>query len=637
MSKQRLREASASHADGSASTLAPDTSGADLAQARDAAATERDLAAADRDRAATLRDREAQVAGDSRDDVRSTDTPEDKQSPARARRRRSRAESDRREAALDRNRATSDREAAAEDREASRRLMSAVTLSSTLGHGNGNADEDRLWEMSADLLGVAGVDGHLTRVSAGWTKTLGFSASQLIGRAYHELVHADDLERTIAAMRPLRDGTQHEVHFDNRCRAKDGTYRWLSWTARGGAYPPVFYFVIRDVTGVRAAALDLNVTQELLHKGFEDAAVGMAVTNPGGAGLVRVNRMMREITGRSEDELRACDSLADFAQPEEAEALRSLLARLAVGDLDYDEAEQQLVRPNGDTVWIQRSISPLLDPHGTAASLFVRAIDISEQKRREDIDDHRLVEASWIRRIRHAIDHDRVVLYTQPIIAVATREVVQHELLLRMLDENGDLILPLEFLPTAERHGLIEELDAWVVSQAVKLAAQGEPVDVNLSAASIGNPEILNHIERELGRRKVDPAKLVFETTEAALLKNAERGEPFATRLTELGCSLAIDDFGPVDGSLTNLERYSPDYLKIDIEFVRHVASSTAAQKVVRDIVALAADVGQQTIAEGVEDEETLVALDALGVDFAQGFYVGRPAPNGNLIATRPL
>ena len=636
-SKQRLREASASHAAGSGPTVAANTPGTDLAQVRDAAATERDVAAADRDRAAALRDREAQVAADSSDEVRSTDAPGANPRPRRARRRRSRAESDRLEAALDRDRATSDREAAAKDREASRRLMSAVTLSSTLGHGNGNADEDRLWDMSVDLLAVAGVDGHLTRVSSSWTKVLGFSSSQLIGRAYHELVHPDDLERTIASMRPLLDGVQHEVHFDNRCRAKDGSYRWFSWTARGGTYPPVFYFVSRDVTSIRAAALDLNVTHELLHNGFEDAAVGMAVTEPGGAGLVRVNRVMREITGRGEDELRACESLADFAQPGEADALRGLLARLAVGEVEYDESEQQLVRPDGEAVWIRRSISPLLDPHGTAAALFVRAIDISEQKRREDIDDHRLVEASWIRRIRHAIDHDRVVLYTQPIIEVATREIVQHELLLRMLDENGDLILPLEFLPTAERHGLIEELDAWVVSQAVKLAAQGEPVDVNLSAASIGNPEILRHIERELVRRKVDPAKLVFETTEAALIKNAERGEPFATRLTELGCSLAIDDFGPVDGSLTNLDRYSPDYLKIDIEFVRQVATSTAAQQVVKDIVALAADVGQQTIAEGVEDEETLVALDALGVDFAQGFYVGRPAPNVNLIATRPL
>jgi EAL domain-containing protein (putative c-di-GMP-specific phosphodiesterase class I) len=120
-------------------------------------------------------------------------------------------------------------------------------------------------------------------------------------------------------------------------------------------------------------------------------------------------------------------------------------------------------------------------------------------------------------------------------------------------------------------------------------------------------------------------------------MKNAESGEPFATRLTELGCGLAIDDFGPVDGSLTNLARYSPDYLKIDMEFVRQLGASAAAEQVVKDIVALAADVGQMTIAEGVEDEATLALLGSLGVDFAQGFHIGRPAPSVNLGASRPL
>jgi PAS domain S-box-containing protein len=609
---------------------------ADVAHARDVAATHRDLAAADRDRAAALRDREAQLAGGSADQRAAAETAITA-APGRGRRRRSRAESDRLESAIDRDRATGDRLAAAEDREASRRLMSAVTLSSASGSGTGNADEERLWEMSADLLAMADVDGRLRRVSNSWTKVLGFSASQLMGRAYHEFVHPDDLERTLALMAPLFAGTKQETHFDNRARTKDGSYRWLSWRARVSSDPPACYFVIRDVTGVRTSALDLNVTQELLRQGFEDAAIGMAVTRPGGAGLVRANRVMREITGRSADELAACESLADFARVEDAEALRGLLARLSVGEGEYDEDEQELVRPDGSTVWIERSISALLDPHGAAAPLFVRAVDISERKRREDLDDHRLMEAGWIRRIREAIDHDRVVLYTQPIISVRTRQIVKHELLLRMLDEHGEAVLPLEFLGTAERHGLIEELDAWVVSQAVKLAAEGEPVDVNLSAASIGNPEILRHIERELVRRKVDPSKLVFETTQAALMKNAESGEPFATRLTELGCGLAIDDFGPVDGSLTNLARYSPDYLKIDMEFVRQLGASAAAEQVVKDIVALAADVGQMTIAEGVEDEATLALLGSLGVDFAQGFHIGRPAPSVNLGASRPL
>jgi PAS domain S-box-containing protein len=610
------------------------TEDAVLADARTAAASERDLSAADRDRTAEPRNRELRLLRESGEQHVAGEAA---RRSRRRRRRRSRERFDRFEAAIDRDRASSDRKAAAQDREASHALMSAVTLSSASGNGTGNADEDRLWEMSVDLLAMAGVDGRLRRVSDSWTTVLGFSGSQLMGRSYHEFVHPDDLERTLALMAPLFAGIKQETHFDNRARTKNGSYRWLSWRARVGTDPPACYFVIRDVTGIRAAALDLNVTQELLRHGFEDAQVGMAVTRPGGGGLVRANRVMREITGRSDEELEACESFADFARVGDADAVLSLLARLSVGEGDYDEAEQELVRPDGSTVWIARSVSALLDPYGAAAALFVRAVDISDRKRREDLDEHRLVEAGWIRRIRHAIDHDRVVVYAQPIVSLRTRKIVKHEMLLRMLDENGEAILPLEFLGTAERHGLIEELDAWVVSQAVKLAAQGEPVDVNLSAASIGSPAILAHIERELVRRKVDPSKLVFETTEAALMKNAERGEPFATALTELGCSLAIDDFGPVDGSLTNLDRYSPDYLKIDMEFVRQLSSSAAAEQVVKDIVALAADLGQKTIAEGVEDEVTLSLLDALGVDFAQGYYIGRPTPNVGLAASRPL
>jgi EAL domain-containing protein (putative c-di-GMP-specific phosphodiesterase class I) len=196
---------------------------------------------------------------------------------------------------------------------------------------------------------------------------------------------------------------------------------------------------------------------------------------------------------------------------------------------------------------------------------------------------------------------------------------------------SGELIEPLEFLPTAEKHGLIEELDAWVISQAVKVAARGEPVEVNLSGVSIGSPRILAHIERELGQRGVDPAKLVFEITETALMDNIELGERFANRLTALGCRFALDDFGTGFGSFTYLKRLSARYLKIDIEFVRDLRHSEPDRHVIKAIVALATGFGQETIAEGVEDEETLVLLRELGVDYGQGFYIGQPALHARL------
>jgi len=195
-----------------------------------------------------------------------------------------------------------------------------------------------------------------------------------------------------------------------------------------------------------------------------------------------------------------------------------------------------------------------------------------------------------------------------------------------MIGPTGELIPPRQFLPTAEKYGLVEELDAWVVSQAVKFAARGEPVEVNLSAASIGSTRILAHIERELGNRGVDPAKLVFEITETALMDNIELGERFAQRLTDLGCRFALDDFGTGFGSFTYLKRLSARYLKIDIEFVRNLRHNERDRHVIRAIVALATGFGQETIAEGVEDEQTLVLWRELGVDFAQGFHIGQPA-----------
>ena len=219
------------------------------------------------------------------------------------------------------------------------------------------------------------------------------------------------------------------------------------------------------------------------------------------------------------------------------------------------------------------------------------------------------------------------MLYGQPIVELATGEVVQHELLLRMRDRDDELIPPLAFLPTAERCGLIGEIDQWVITQAAKIAAQGRPVGVNLSAASAGDPRMLDLIERELRRHGTDPGNLVFEITETAVMQNMDRGRLFAERLVALGCRFALDDFGTGFASFTYLKRLPVQYLKIDIDFVRDLASSPRDTSIVRAIVALAGDFGQQTIAEGVEDEETAAVLRDLGVTFAQGYLFGRPSP----------
>ncbi len=233
----------------------------------------------------------------------------------------------------------------------------------------------------------------------------------------------------------------------------------------------------------------------------------------------------------------------------------------------------------------------------------------------------------WIDRIHEALHEDRFVVHAQPIIDLATGVVAQHELLIRLRDPEGQLIAPVAFLPTAERCGLIGEIDQWVIKQGARLAARGQPIAVNLSAASVGNPVMLNLIERELHRNNADPEHLVFEITETAVMSNIDRGRLFAEHLVGLGCRLSLDDFGTGFASFTYLKRLPVSYLKIDIEFVRDVVDSRRDRSVVSAIVSLAEGFGQQTIAEGVEDEATANVLRDLGVTFGQGYLFGRPGP----------
>jgi diguanylate cyclase (GGDEF)-like protein/PAS domain S-box-containing protein len=232
-----------------------------------------------------------------------------------------------------------------------------------------------------------------------------------------------------------------------------------------------------------------------------------------------------------------------------------------------------------------------------------------------------------IARIREALDKDRLVLHGQPIVELATGQIVQQELLLRMRDPGGHLFPPLSFLPTAERCGLIYEIDQWVIQQAIRIAARGQSVSLNLSASSVGDPRVFELIERELYDHEADPSRLVFEITETAVMQNMDRAATFAERLVTLGCKLALDDFGTGFASFTYLKRLPVQYLKIDIDFVRDVARSQRDMFVVRAIVALAGDFGQETIAEGVEDQTTAEILQDLGVTFGQGYLYGRPGP----------
>jgi EAL domain-containing protein (putative c-di-GMP-specific phosphodiesterase class I) len=202
-----------------------------------------------------------------------------------------------------------------------------------------------------------------------------------------------------------------------------------------------------------------------------------------------------------------------------------------------------------------------------------------------------------------------------------------------MRDEHGELLAPAAFLPIAERLDMIQEIDAWVVQYAIALLANdnlsGErlPLHVNLSGRSLGDPKLLELIERELNRTQVAPHRLIFEITETAAVRHITQARRFSERLAELGCGFALDDFGAGFGTFYYLKHLPFDFLKIDGEFVRNCLNDAIDRTVIQACVGIARGLGKQTIAEYVENDQTARLPTRLGVDCGQGYHHGHPAP----------
>jgi diguanylate cyclase (GGDEF)-like protein len=231
---------------------------------------------------------------------------------------------------------------------------------------------------------------------------------------------------------------------------------------------------------------------------------------------------------------------------------------------------------------------------------------------------------TWVARIREAIDDDRLVVYAQPIVDLEQGSVVRDELLVRMLDHDGDVIPPASFLPTAERFGLIEEIDRLVLAKALALAGHVRPMAMNLSGHSLASAQFLDDVRSAIDSG-LDPSWLSFEITETAAVARMDEAEAFARSLTALGFSLGLDDFGAGFSSFSYLKHLPIDYVKIDMEFIRDVRWNAFDQRLVQAMVDISHALNIKTVAEGVEDAETVAIVKGLGVDQVQGFYVGRP------------
>ncbi len=215
------------------------------------------------------------------------------------------------------------------------------------------------------------------------------------------------------------------------------------------------------------------------------------------------------------------------------------------------------------------------------------------------------------------------------MIHVRSGEIHHYELLIRM-KVDGEIISPGEFLPHAESSDLIIEIDRWAIRRGIEYGRTC-PVAINLSGRSLSVPGLGDYIARTLSEVGTDPANVQFEVTETAAAENLDDARHLVDELAELGCGSSLDDFGTGYGTFTYLKYLPVNELKIDVTFIRDLNDETG-RRVVESIIAVAQSFDMSTVAEGVEDGETLRLLDRMQVDLAQGYHIGRPAPMDSVV-----
>jgi diguanylate cyclase (GGDEF)-like protein/PAS domain S-box-containing protein len=525
---------------------------------------------------------------------------------------------------------------------------------------------------SDDAIITRAVNGQVTTWNPGAERLYGYTSQEAVGREWGMLIPEELKAEEGDVMRRAVAG-EHVEHYETRRVRKDGEQIDVSVTispVRDGEDALIGISTIaRDITQRKRFEAQLkhlanNDPLTGLYNRYrfeeelaEELAAGQRYDSPGavmvldldnfkyvndGFGHGAGDEVLRGVSERLRSRLRRSDVLARLGGDEFAILLRSAgedHARSVAQDL-LEQVRAYTPQVDGQPVRMTASIGVTVIDHAssTPGDLMADAdramFDAKESGRDRvlflDPGDRRSGPAGgrgWEHRIRTALDEDRFELHCQPILELSSGEVTQSELLVRMRGDDG-LIPPNAFLGDAERLGLIHAIDRWVVSHAIELLAErpGACFEVNLSGHSTGDEQLLRLIKGELEQAGVAPDRLILEITETAAIASIDQARRFAQALRDLGCRFALDDFGAGFGSFYYLKHIPVDFLKIDGDFVRSPRSK-ADDLVVESIVHMARGLGKQTIAEFVEDEGTLEALRAQGVDYAQGFHIGRPGP----------
>jgi diguanylate cyclase (GGDEF)-like protein/PAS domain S-box-containing protein len=530
---------------------------------------------------------------------------------------------------------------------------------------------------SSDWLWETDRRGHFTFVSSSVSETLDMSAENLLGRTPAEAFPGSSLGELMAALRP--DGKKQckfknieiwvrSPNADQHCLRLNGVPVHSNKTLMGyrGTASDItklkqdekrmVILANQDhLTGLsnrRRFVEDLNHEIRRVERHGQYGVLllididHLKLVNDT-AGHAAGDQIIVQVAGLLKRASRDQDFLARISGDEFAVAYSAMSE-----DQGFEKAAQLLERINelkprygGRTLNISASVGMVTFPHqgkvpvelmakADAAMSVAKSGGRNRVHRYNETDmmrermDNQLV---WKDRLLEALEKDNLHLVFQPIVSVSSTQVHHYEVLVRMLDDNGALIAPGKFIPAAEQFGLIQRVDRQVVTKAIRRLAD-LPTDmsnvgfsVNLSGLSVGRQDMYDLIEQEIREGGVDPGRITFEITETAACEQINTAMEFFQKIRQLGCLVSLDDFGVGFSSFSYLKHLRADILKIDGSFIRDIHNSSADQLFVKALVDVARGMGMRTIAEFVENEQVYERVRSLGVDYVQGYYLGKP------------
>lgn len=534
-----------------------------------------------------------------------------------------------------------------------------------------------LVETAQDIVWTLDTDGRLTYVNRACNHVYGYQPGSMLGHSLHEFRSPDHPPRDQEAIEELlhgRDSVQFEtVHLD-----AEGKPHFLGINARSHKDPAGFVTHVsgmtRDITEQKAFQHQLSYNAEhdpltgLFNRNYFQEELERTVARVARSGtscaLLYIDldqfryindtlghaagdRLLVDIGAILSAHVREGDLLARFGGDEFTLLLYNINAGdvISVADNFRTLCDEYTFNENGRSWNVTASIGiAMIDRTSQSAEEVLShadlACNLAKQQGRNRINLYNpddlgkadmQADMSWANQVRTMLEQDRFQLVYQPIVAASDGALLDYEVLVRMVCDDGQIILPGGFMPAAERFGLIHSVDRWIVQRAIeqlaRLHADGNPAhfSINLSGKAFEDDTLLPMIRKQLDTTGLDPSHVTFEITETAAIANLAAAEEFISALKDIGCQFALDDFGSGFSSFAYLKHLPVDKLKIDGAFVKGMAHSSVDQAMVESMNQVAHALGKITVAECVENEATLKILRDMHVDRAQGNFIGRP------------